>query len=287
MDLDLGNYERALGLTLARENNITTGKIYRRLLTKERKGEYLGKTVQVVPHFTTEVKRHIERVSRIPTDGSEAIPDICLIEVGGTVGDIESMPFLEALRLMKHSLPEDSSLAILHLSYLPRLSGQKTKPTQHSVRALQSLGLQPHLIACRCDTPVETETAEKIASLCNVRPSEVISLHNVASLYEVPLILHSQNIVEKLSLHLGLPSVATRPVPLPSILSEVYSNLLSPDSAPKIPKPLLSPFLQKNHKNNKRNDPYTNNNNNLLILVDIHNNNKLNSINHMVTLNKT
>eukprot|EP00759_Apiculatamorpha_spiralis_P053857 PhF_6_TR648/c0_g1_i2/m.920/K01937/pyrG, CTPS; CTP synthase len=124
VDLDLGNYERAMDLELCRDNNITTGKVYRKLLTKERKGEFLGKTVQLVPHFTGEVLNHIRTVAKVSTDGTGIAPQVCLIEVGGTVGDMESMPFLETLRLMKFQMPTQHDMCLVHLSYVPNMSGQ-------------------------------------------------------------------------------------------------------------------------------------------------------------------
>ena len=204
VDLDLGNYERAMNLNLNRSNNITTGKIYRKLLTKERTGEYLGKTVQIVPHFTGEVMKQIQSVAEKCTDGTDRIPQICLIEVGGTVGDIESMSFLESLRLMRQSLPNANDMCVVHLSYVPNMCGQKTKPTQHSVRALQSMGLQPDIIACRCESVIEEFTTEKIAQLCNVHRNRVLSLHTVDNLYEVPILLNDQHIVQKLTSVLGM-----------------------------------------------------------------------------------
>ncbi|KAJ0111625.1 hypothetical protein Patl1_00915 [Pistacia atlantica] len=151
VDLDLGNYERFLDVTLTRDNNITTGKIYQSVLEKERRGNYLGKTVQVVPHITDAIKNWIESVAAIPVDGKEGPADVCVIELGGTVGDIESMPFIEALRQLSFSVGQDN-FCLIHVSLIPVLGvvgEQKTKPTQHSVRELRALGLTPHLLACR------------------------------------------------------------------------------------------------------------------------------------------
>ncbi|OMO82065.1 CTP synthase [Corchorus olitorius] len=151
VDLDLGNYERFLDVTLTKENNITTGKIYQSVLEKERRGDYLGKTVQVVPHITDAIKNWIESVALIPVDGKEGPADVCVIELGGTVGDIESMPFIEALRQLSFSVGQDN-FCLIHVSLIPVLGvvgEQKTKPTQHSVRELRALGLTPHLLACR------------------------------------------------------------------------------------------------------------------------------------------
>ncbi|PKI73945.1 hypothetical protein CRG98_005670 [Punica granatum] len=149
VDLDLGNYERFLDVTLTKDNNITTGKIYQSVLEKERKGDYLGKTV--VPHVTDAIKNWIQSVSLIPVDGKEGPADVCVIELGGTVGDIESMPFIEALRQLSFSVGPDN-FCLIHVSLIPVLGvvgEQKTKPTQHSVRELRALGLTPHLLACR------------------------------------------------------------------------------------------------------------------------------------------
>eukprot|EP01018_Ginkgo_biloba_P028340 Gb_19183 [translate_table: standard] len=151
VDLDLGNYERFLDVTLTRDNNITTGKIYQSVLDKERRGDYLGKTVQVVPHITDAIQDWIKCVSAIPVDGLEGPADVCVIELGGTVGDIESMPFIESLRQLSYSVGPEN-FCLIHVSLVPVLGvvgEQKTKPTQHSVRELRALGLTPHLLACR------------------------------------------------------------------------------------------------------------------------------------------
>merc|ERR1740121_462675 len=147
-DLDLGNYERMMFLSLGRDNNLTTGKVYDTVIKKERRGDYLGKTVQVMPHITGQIIEWLDRVGQVPCDGSNKRPHVCMVELGGTVGDIESMPFIEALRQFKFRL-EENSMAWCHISFVPNMSGQKTKPTQHSVKALLALGLQPDLILCR------------------------------------------------------------------------------------------------------------------------------------------
>ncbi|KAH9768125.1 CTP synthase [Citrus sinensis] len=174
VDLDLGNYERFLDVRLTKNNNITTGKIYQSVLEKERKGDYLGKTVQVVPHITDAIKNWIESVAVIPVDGKEGPADVCVIELGGTVGDIESMPFIEALRQLsfsvgKHHGPDN--FCLIHVSLIPVLGvvgEQKTKPTQHSVRELRALGLTPHLLACRSAQPLLENTKEKLSQFCHV-----------------------------------------------------------------------------------------------------------------------
>eukprot|EP00933_Yihiella_yeosuensis_P070539 TRINITY_DN78659_c0_g1_i1.p1 TRINITY_DN78659_c0_g1~~TRINITY_DN78659_c0_g1_i1.p1 ORF type:complete len:679 (-),score=145.79 TRINITY_DN78659_c0_g1_i1:238-2274(-) len=193
-DLDLGNYERMMYLSLGRDNNLTTGKIYDSVIKKERRGDYLGKTVQVVPHITGAIVEWLDRVGRTCVDGSTQKPQICMIELGGTVGDIESMPFIEALRQMKFGL-EEKSLAWCHISYVPNMSGQKTKPTQHSVKALLALGVQPDVIICRSSSPLEEDTRKKIANQCNIPQARIISAHDVKNLFHVPSVLSSQHIV--------------------------------------------------------------------------------------------
>jgi CTP synthase len=146
VDLDLGNYERYLNITLTRDNNITTGKIYQQVIERERKGDYLGKTVQVVPHITDAIQDWIERVSRIPVDDSGEEPDVCIIELGGTVGDIESMPFIEAMSQLRRRAGKNNFMQI-HVSYVPVIHGeQKTKPTQQAIKAVRSNGLIPDLV---------------------------------------------------------------------------------------------------------------------------------------------
>ena len=147
VDLDLGNYERYLNITLTRENNITTGKIYKRVIERERRGDYLGKTVQVVPHITGAIREWVERVAKVPVDDTNEEPDVCIIELGGTVGDIESMPFVEALAELRRKERRNNWLHI-HTSYIPLVHGeQKTKPTQHGVKAVRSAGLIPDLVS--------------------------------------------------------------------------------------------------------------------------------------------
>jgi CTP synthase len=195
VDLDLGNYERYLNITLTRENNITTGKIYQHVIEKERRGDYLGRTVQVVPHLTDAIQDWIERVAQIPVDDTNETPDVCIIELGGTVGDIESAPFIEAMRQLRRRAGKDNFLQI-HVSLVPVIQGeQKTKPTQAAIKDARSAGMQPDLIACRCDVPLEKATTNKIAMFCQVEPEQVIAVHNVASTYHVPLLLEKQGLV--------------------------------------------------------------------------------------------
>ncbi|XP_019426250.1 PREDICTED: CTP synthase-like isoform X3 [Lupinus angustifolius] len=170
VDLDLGNYERFLDIKLTRDNNITTGKIYQSVIAKERRGDYLGKTVQVVPHITDAIQDWIERVARIPVDGKEGPADVCVIELGGTIGDIESMPFIEALGQFSHRVGP-GNFCLIHVSLVPVLNvvgEQKTKPTQHSVRQLRGLGLTPNLLACRSTKELDDSVKAKLAQFCHV-----------------------------------------------------------------------------------------------------------------------
>lgn len=192
VDLDLGNYERFLDVELTRDHNITTGKVYSTVIEKERRGEYLGKTVQIIPHITDEIKRRIRQVSR--SDGSE----ICLVEVGGTVGDIESMPFLEAMRQLKYE--ETGNIFFVHVTLAPSTvdGEQKTKPTQHSVKEMRELGLQPDMIVVRCERPLLAETKRKIAHFCDVPVEAVISAHNAEDIYSVPLQMEAEGLTSYL-----------------------------------------------------------------------------------------
>jgi CTP synthase len=192
VDLDLGNYERFLDVELVRDHNITTGKVYSTVIEKERRGEYLGKTVQIIPHITDEIKRRIRSVSR--TGGCE----ICLVEVGGTVGDIESMPFLEAMRQLKYE--ESGNILFVHVTLAPStMDGeQKTKPTQHSVKEMREVGLQPDMIVVRCEKPLLPETKSKIAHFCDVPVEAVISGHDAEDIYKVPLQLEAEGLTKYL-----------------------------------------------------------------------------------------
>jgi CTP synthase len=187
-DLDLGHYERFVCLTATRRNNFTTGRIYENVIRKERRGDYLGGTVQVIPHITDEIKRCIR------LGAGEA--DIALVEIGGTVGDIESLPFLEAIRQMGLELGRDRSLFI-HLTLVPYIksSGElKTKPTQHSVKELRSIGIQPDMLMCRSDREVPADERRKIALFTNVEPKAVINVPDVDTIYRIPLLLHAQGV---------------------------------------------------------------------------------------------
>ncbi|AKB85780.1 glutamine hydrolyzing CTP synthase [Methanococcoides methylutens] len=204
VDLDLGNYERFLDTELTRDHNLTTGKVYQSVINKERRGEYLGKTVQIIPHITNEIKERIRRVA------AKSGADVCLIEVGGTVGDIESMPFLEAVRQMyREESPEN--IAFLHVTLVPMDSqgDQKTKPTQHSVKELRELGLTPHVIVARCKSALMESTRSKIALFCDVPEEAVISAHDSADIYEVPLQLENEGLSEFLLKKLDLVKPTT------------------------------------------------------------------------------
>lgn len=193
-DLDLGNYERFLGITLTSNHNLTTGKIYRKVILAERRGDYLGKTVQVVPHITDCIQEWIEEVANIPVDKSGEAADICLIEVGGTVGDIESSVFLEALRQFQFRVGYEN-FCLCFVSLVPILSDeQKTKPTQHGTRDLRSVGLSPSVIFCRCPQPLDQSTKQKISNFCHVHVDNVLSVHDVSNVYHVPGLLQSQNL---------------------------------------------------------------------------------------------
>jgi len=206
VDLDLGNYERYLNVTLTRDNNITTGKIYREVIEKERRGDYLGKTVQIVPHLTDAIQDWIERVAALPVDESGESPDVCIVELGGTVGDIESAPFVEALRQFQFRVGHEN-FALIHVSLIPVIGGeQKTKPTQAAIRDLRGLGLVPDLIAARCAAPLERHVINKLSLFCQVGPDQVLGVHDVSSTYHVPLLLEAQGMIRffEQRLHLDL-----------------------------------------------------------------------------------
>ncbi|KAJ2302681.1 CTP synthase ura7 [Coemansia sp. RSA 2706] len=206
VDLDLGNYERYLNVTLTRDNNITTGKIYREVIDKERRGDYLGKTVQVVPHITNAIQDWVERVSRTPVSDTGRVPDVCIIELGGTVGDIESAPFIEAMRQFQFRVGHDN-FCLIHVSLVPVVGAvgeQKTKPTQASVRDLRGLGLSPDILACRSAQPFEDGIREKLSMFCQVTPQQVFSVHDCESLYHVPVLLRQQGLIDVLAKRLEL-----------------------------------------------------------------------------------
>ena len=187
-DLDLGHYERFTHAKLSRDNNWTTGRIYEQIITKERRGDYLGKTVQVIPHVTNEIKTAMKKVAQDV--------DVVIVEIGGTVGDIESLPFLEAIRQMRQELGRDNTLFI-HVTLVPWIGAAgelKTKPTQHSVKELLSIGIQPDILLCRTDRFLSRELKSKIALFCNVEDEAVITAKDVASIYEVPLVFAREGV---------------------------------------------------------------------------------------------
>jgi len=189
-DLDLGHYERFVRFQASAKNNFTAGRVYETVIRNERKGNYLGGTVQVIPHITDEIKRRIKAGAK----GN----DIAIIEIGGTVGDIESQPFVEAIRQMSLDLPSNST-AFVHLTLVPfiKVSGElKTKPTQHSVKELRSLGISPDCLICRSEQELPKDERKKIALFCSVHPSNVISMHDVSTVYSIPLLLHKQKVDE-------------------------------------------------------------------------------------------
>lgn len=199
-DLDLGHYERFIDINLSKNSNVTTGKIYSSVITKERRGEYLGGTVQVIPHITNEIKERILRAGR------ETQSDIVITEIGGTVGDIESLPFLEAIRQMKNDIGRQNVMYI-HVTLIPYLKAAgevKTKPTQHSVKELRSIGIQPHIIVCRTEHPLADEMKRKIAQFCDVESDAVVECRDAETLYEVPLMLQEQRLDDIVLRHLGI-----------------------------------------------------------------------------------
>lgn len=207
VDLDLGNYERYLNVTLTRRHNITTGKVYQHVIERERKGDYLGKTVQVVPHLTNAIQDWIEEVARIPVDSNGDVPDVCIIELGGTVGDIESAPFVEALRQFQFRVGVEN-FALIHVSLVPVIGGEKkTKPTQAAIKDLRSLGLTPDIIACRCTQPLDPSATEKISMFCHVGQDQVLGVHDVNSTYHVPLLLKDQKLVKFFEKRLNLKEI--------------------------------------------------------------------------------
>lgn len=197
-DLDLGHYERFTSTRMTRANNFTTGRIYDAVISKERRGEYLGATIQVIPHITDEIK------ARVIDVGSRA--DVAIIEVGGTVGDIESLPFLEAVRQMRHELGHQNSISV-HVTLVPHIAAAgelKTKPTQHSVKELLGLGIQPEILICRTEKPLSRSIKEKISHFCNVPVNAVIGAPDVSVIYELPIALHAEKIDEQITEKLNI-----------------------------------------------------------------------------------
>jgi len=211
VDLDLGNYERFLNVSLSRDNNITTGKIYQHVINKERRGDFLGKTVQVVPHITDAIQEWVERVAKIPVSEDMREPEVCIIELGGTIGDIEGMPFIEAFRQFQFKAKREN-FANVHVSLVPKPSAtgeHKTKPTQASVRELRGLGLTPDLIFCRSEQGIDESVRNKISNFCHVEPNQVINIQDQVSIYHVPVEMVNQNVIgilkERLQLNFSIP----------------------------------------------------------------------------------
>jgi len=206
-DLDLGHYERFVDLSLSKSSNVTTGKIYWSVINKERRGDYLGGTVQVIPHITNEIKERVHRVAK------EHNPDVVITEIGGTVGDIESLPFLEAIRQLKSDVGRENIMYI-HVTLVPFLKAAgeaKTKPTQHSVKELRSIGIQPDVIVCRSEHPLSKDMEEKIALFCDIDKDAVIQAVDADSIYEVPLLFAKEGldeiVVQRLGLEAGEPKM--------------------------------------------------------------------------------
>ena len=200
-DLDLGHYERFIDINLTKNSNVTTGKIYQSIITKERRGDYLGRTVQVIPHVTNEIKSHVYDVAKLEN------ADFVITEIGGTVGDIESLPFLEAIRQVKKDIGKDNVLYI-HVTLVPYIAGAgelKTKPTQHSVKELRSIGIQPDIIVCRTEHPISEKMKEKIALFCDVEPEAVIENITAPSIYDVPVLMEKEGLDTIALKKLGLP----------------------------------------------------------------------------------
>src|SRR5271157_1767465 len=217
-DLDLGHYERFTGRPATRQDNITTGRIYQEFLAKERHGDYLGATIQVIPHVTNAIKEFIR-------EGNDGF-DFVLVEIGGTVGDIEGLPFFEAIRQLGNDLPR-GHVVFIHLTLLPFIptAGElKTKPTQHSVKELRSIGIQPHILLCRCDREIPREERRKLALFCNVRESAVIEAHDARSIYDVPALYHAAGLDREVLAAFGI-----EPAPKPDMrrwegVSKAYHN---------------------------------------------------------------
>ena len=223
-DLDLGHYERFLDRALSQANNVTTGRIYLNVISKERRGEYLGSTVQVIPHITDEIKSAIKRIT--------PEIDVVLIEIGGTVGDIESQPFLEAIRQFRQEVGRENAIFV-HLTLVPFIGAAgevKTKPTQHSVRELMEIGIQPDVLICRTERPLSEDVKRKIALFCNVEFGAVIESRDVPTIYQIPLSFHEQGLDERIVRRLGLDGRA----PDLSRWRELVSRVITPKDRVRI-----------------------------------------------------
>jgi CTP synthase len=221
-DLDLGHYERFTHAPLSQTNNLTSGRIYEQIISRERRGDYLGKTVQVIPHVTNEIKAAVRRVS----SADHAAADVVICEIGGTVGDIESLPFLEAIRQLRHELGRDNTLFV-HVTLVPWIAAAqelKTKPTQHSVKELRAIGIQPDILLCRSERPIPQDMKEKIALFCDVDVQAVITASDVASVYECPLVFAEQGVDD---IALRLLNIQTKPRDL-TRWSEMVRRLREP-----------------------------------------------------------
>ncbi|MEM1094423.1 MAG: CTP synthase [Bacteroidota bacterium] len=233
-DLDLGHYERFLGQPTSQANNVTTGRVYLEVITKERQGHYLGKTVQVVPHIIDEIKSWMQRL------GETGDYDVVITEIGGTVGDIESQPYLEAIRQLRYEVGPRNAL-IVHLTYVPFLAAAgelKTKPTQHSVKTLLSHGLQPDILVCRAEQPLDEDLRRKIALFCNVEPRAVIASLDAESIYEVPLLLQEEKfdqiVIERLGITEDLGDDRTLSAPQMDAWIEVLKRFKKPKATVRI-----------------------------------------------------
>jgi CTP synthase len=223
-DLDLGHYERFIDRSLSQANNVTTGRIYSNVITKERRGEYLGSTVQVIPHITDEIKSAIKRLA--PEN------DVVIVEIGGTVGDIESLPFLEAIRQFRHDVGRDNAV-FMHLTLVPYIAAAgevKTKPTQHSVRDLMEIGIQPDFLVCRTERPLSEDVKRKIALFCNVDFGNVVESRDVPSIYQIPLLLAEQGLDQRVCDRLRL----TTKTPDLSAWRTLVQRIIAPKSRVRI-----------------------------------------------------
>src|SRR4026209_1087274 len=224
-DLDLGHYERFIDRSLAQANNVTTGRIYLNVITKERRGEYLGSTVQVIPHVTDEIKGAMKRLA--PES------DVVIVEMGGTVADIESLPFLEAIRQFRHEIGRENAIFI-HLTLVPFIAAAgevKTKPTQHSVRELMEIGIQPDNLICRTERALSEEVKRKIALFCNVEFGAVVESRDTPTIYQIPVGFHEQGLDERVMDRLGLLG---RKAPDLGAWRRMVQNIVNPTSRVKI-----------------------------------------------------
>ncbi len=224
-DLDLGHYERFTGVPCSQQDNITSGRIYQNVLNKERRGDYLGGTVQVIPHVTDEIKEFV-------LSGNEGV-DFVLCEIGGTVGDIEGLPFFEAIRQLRNELPRGQT-AFMHLTLVPFISSAgelKTKPTQHSVKELRSIGIQPDVLLCRCDRPIPEDERRKIALFCNVRDSSVIQALDVSTIYDVPVAYHEEGLDREVLAAFGIEDA---PAPDLARWERISRRIASPEGEVRV-----------------------------------------------------